>query len=79
VIIPAAALASSLALRKPDAASISEYPPAIEEEKPIRFKRRGNSWETFTCICGKNLNISPAFQADTLKCSGCGRLIEFAA
>ena len=41
---------------------------------PLEYKRRGTGWETFSCACGKLLQISPAFSVPHLSCKKCGRI-----
>lgn len=43
---------------------------------PRRYTRKGRGWETFSCSCGRLLQISPAFEGSHLVCSSCGRKTE---
>lgn len=40
------------------------------------YKRSGKGWETFQCECGRTLQLSPAFEGDSIECKGCKRSIE---
>lgn len=40
------------------------------------YSRQGNSWETFRCVCGRNLQLSPAFEGDKIVCPKCGITIN---
>ncbi len=37
------------------------------------YTRKGSGWETFNCVCGKPIQISPAFSGTKITCSSCGR------
>ena len=47
-----------------------------EKEQKQLYKRVGTGWETFSCTCGKTMQVSPAFSGSHLKCSNCKRTIE---
>jgi heat shock protein HtpX len=38
------------------------------------YKRQGTGWESFTCACGKTLQLSPAFEGTQIACSQCGTI-----
>lgn len=40
------------------------------------YVRKGKGWESFSCSCGRLLQISPAFSASRIRCKDCGRKIE---
>lgn len=40
------------------------------------YARKGTGWESFSCTCGKVLQISPSFSVPHVTCSKCGRNIE---
>lgn len=43
---------------------------------PQIYLRKGKGWETFSCSCGKLLQISPAFLGSQIDCGACGRKTE---
>jgi heat shock protein HtpX len=43
---------------------------------PLEYHRKGENWESFTCSCGKLLQLSPAFSAHQIKCHNCARIIK---
>jgi len=40
------------------------------------YIRKGKGWETFSCPCGRSLQISPSFSASHIVCNSCGRKTE---
>jgi hypothetical protein len=40
------------------------------------YKRKGKSWESFLCRCGKLIQLSPAFTFPKLTCASCGKEIQ---
>lgn len=36
------------------------------------YRRQTKGWESFKCSCGRAIQLSPAFAADTVRCSNCG-------
>jgi heat shock protein HtpX len=50
----------------------STQPPLV----PLQYQRTRTGWESFRCACGRTIQISPAFAAPQMHCSGCGRIIE---
>jgi len=44
------------------------------EESPLQYRRRTDSWESFACMCGNLLQISPAFTGSQMKCRKCSRI-----
>jgi heat shock protein HtpX len=46
-----------------------------KDKKTLQYHRQGKGWESFKCSCGKTIQISPAFDSDTVKCHGCKRNI----
>jgi heat shock protein HtpX len=52
--------------------------PAIPDEtasapRELEYSRKGRSWETFSCACGRLMQLSPAFSGSHLYCKNCGR------
>lgn len=47
-----------------------------DPEPPMIYTRKGTGWETFSCKCGRVMQISPAFVAPRLRCRDCGRKIQ---
>ncbi len=45
----------------------------------LRYKRRGDGWESFRCACGRPMQISPALQVKSMRCRACKRKIEIVA
>jgi heat shock protein HtpX len=43
---------------------------------PLEYRRKGNNWESFSCSCGKMLQLSPAFSAHQITCRNCRRIIK---
>jgi heat shock protein HtpX len=43
------------------------------------YVRKSQGWESFSCSCGRLLQISPAFSASSILCKDCGRKIEILA
>ena len=41
---------------------------------PLEYSRRTKSWESFSCMCGNLLQLSPAFNSRQMKCRKCGRI-----
>jgi heat shock protein HtpX len=46
----------------------------LGEESPLTYRRRTDSWESFACMCGNLLQISPAFTSSQMKCRKCSRI-----
>jgi heat shock protein HtpX len=57
---------------KPPPAGQPDVPPLL----PLQYQRTRTGWESFRCACGRTIQISPAFAAPQMRCSGCGRTIE---
>ena len=67
-VIPIAAVrkkASSVLLEKPTAG-----------EPPLTITRVPGQWASFRCACGAAVTVSPAHEADQIKCHTCGRMIQ---
>lgn len=56
----------------PPLASQTPAPPIL----PLQYQRTRAGWDSFRCACGRTIQISPAFAAPQMRCSGCGRIIE---
>ncbi len=50
--------------------------PAPADETPQSYRRQGEGWETFPCRCGQNVELSPGFRGDAVRCKACRRRIE---
>jgi heat shock protein HtpX len=50
---------------RPDLSSSSSQP------QEMTYTRKGHKWESFKCRCGHTLNLSPAFQGASVRCSKC--------
>jgi heat shock protein HtpX len=46
---------------------------APEGSRRFEYTRKGTGWETFSCACGKLLQMSPAFTGSHLTCKTCRR------
>jgi heat shock protein HtpX len=60
------------------APALADSPGSAEAPGPARlqFQRQGAGWEAFRCACGRVIQLSPGFQGNRVKCSGCGSGIE---
>jgi len=56
--------------------AVEKRAPGPGAPEPLVYKRRGTGWETFTCACGRYIQISPAFCGKTITCRKCGRIIQ---
>ncbi|MHC4946282.1 MAG: M48 family metalloprotease, partial [Planctomycetota bacterium] len=75
VNVPAAGLATAAAvLEGVQEATKTRSPGARAQESPV-YQRKGKGWETFSCTCGRALQLSPSFGASHITCSKCGRRI----
>ncbi len=45
-------------------------------EAMLSYERKGNSWESFYCSCGRLMQLSPLFSGQTMECASCHRTIE---
>lgn len=54
-----------------DSAGKPGKPPAA-----LRYRRKGEGWESFRCSCGHSVQLSPAFRAKATHCKKCRRKIE---
>jgi heat shock protein HtpX len=45
-------------------------------QEPMKYKRKGKSWETFNCRCGNAMQLSPAFSGTRMFCRKCGARID---
>ncbi|MBU0520330.1 M48 family metalloprotease, partial [bacterium] len=67
-----AALASTLE----NEVQLEESKTDTKAESKLEYKRTSDQWETFSCACGRNLQLSPAFEGDHLTCGSCGKDIK---
>jgi heat shock protein HtpX len=44
--------------------------------RPVRYQRRGAGWESFRCVCGHAVQLSPNFKAAQIDCPKCRQRIE---
>ena len=49
---------------------------AIKPEEQMTYRRKTDGWETFSCICGAPVQLSPVFKGKTINCPTCRRQIE---
>ncbi len=69
--LPAATLAAVAA-----AGSLGKPPGKKKKTPPMRYRRRGISWESFRCRCGNTIQISPSFSASSIRCRKCRSRID---
>jgi len=62
----------------PRAHETAEATPSGRSGRTLRYERQGEGWEAFKCSCGKAIQLSPAFNAPTIRCRGCRREIQVA-
>ncbi|MCH7549868.1 MAG: hypothetical protein IH969_10090, partial [Candidatus Krumholzibacteriota bacterium] len=44
------------------------------KKAPLQYTRRTKGWESFSCMCGNMMQLSPAFSSRQMKCRKCGRM-----
>lgn len=49
---------------------------AATEEESLFYLRQSPGWETFACVCGRTLQLSPDFGGTHLQCPDCGKKIR---
>ncbi len=49
---------------------------SLKTSQPQVYTRKSQGWESFSCSCGKLLQISPQFCASFINCTTCGRKTE---
>jgi len=73
--IPAAELAAVTGILssadKESAAAKTE-----KSQEQMSYRRRTDGWETFSCVCGNPVQLSPLYKGKTISCSACGRQIQ---
>lgn len=53
--------------------------PTTAEGDMIYGRRRPGEWESFRCLCGQSLQLSPLMAAPRMQCPACRRRIEIVA
>jgi heat shock protein HtpX len=53
-----------------DGQMIGESGPGSQR---YEYVRKGTGWETFSCVCGNRLQLSPAFRGSVISCKLCNR------
>ncbi len=48
---------------------------SAESDGSMQYRRTNEGWESFQCVCGHSLQLSPAFQGSRLECQHCKRWI----
>jgi heat shock protein HtpX len=78
--VPLAKVAAvAAALEAAEAGKVAKEAPkepgeqVAKEAPPQAYVRKGAGWETFSCSCGRLLQISPVFMGTHITCSSCGR------
>jgi len=51
-------------------------PAAPNNQVALEYRRSTNDWESFRCTCGRTVQLSPAFAAPHIRCTGCGQQIN---
>jgi len=46
------------------------------DAKPLLVRREAGAWQSFRCPCGQTAQLSPSFEAPSIRCKGCGREIR---
>ncbi len=76
VHVPAAGLAAAAAVMEALKPGVEhEGTPAGVTSRQV-YRRKGKEWETFSCECGRNVNISPIFKGNRITCPGCSKIIQ---
>jgi heat shock protein HtpX len=60
----------------PEASETRQSGKSGSSAPPLEYRRKGNSWESFNCSCGKMHQLSPAFSSHQITCRKCGRIIK---
>ncbi len=72
-------------LRCPRCGTEQRVPAAELRESPaskrraarrVRYQRRGGGWESFRCVCGHAVQLSPSFSAAQIECPKCRQRID---
>jgi heat shock protein HtpX len=76
--IPAAELATVAAAT---AAAVGKDVPVRQKAPrppppPMRYRRKGEGWESFRCRCGHTVQLSPSLSASSVPCPKCRQRIE---
>jgi heat shock protein HtpX len=67
------AAATTAAVGKEVSAGNGATPPPLP---PMRYRRKGEGWESFRCRCGHPVQLSPSLSASSVRCPKCGQQIE---
>lgn len=59
-----------------DQTSAPSGDPAPFRSRDLEYARKGSGWETFSCECGRLIQLSPAFGGSALRCHDCGRKVK---
>jgi len=57
-------------------AALASEKKTSEAKRPQVYTRKGEGWETFSCACGKAIQLSPSFTALHIACTACSARIE---
>jgi heat shock protein HtpX len=72
--VPVAELAVAAAAIGKGVSAGATAPPS--PQGPMRYRRKGEGWESFRCRCGHTVQISPKLIASAVHCRNCSRRIE---
>jgi len=75
--VPIAEVAAVGAMVGAVVGSEAEPTPRSTAAGPVlQYARKGTGWETFSCDCGRLIQLSPAFEGKQMTCKSCGRSIR---
>jgi heat shock protein HtpX len=80
IAVPIAAIATAAQmLGQLQTAASPDSAPALPAPSPATapmiYTRTGNGWESFSCTCGRIIQLSPAFSLPSIRCRDCGKSI----
>jgi predicted RNA-binding Zn-ribbon protein involved in translation (DUF1610 family) len=75
----ATALGAADAVKKKQEAQKKPAVAKAADAGPQAYTRTGTGWETFSCSCGRPIQLSPLFQGTHITCPSCGRQTEIRA
>ena len=77
IIVPTAQLAAAAVVLDQLEAKDKIVADASKASPGTTYRRTGTGWETLSCpSCNHRLQLSPAFEGDSLKCGKCGTMIR---
>ncbi len=76
IVVPTAELAAAAVIVDQLKEKGQIGPKAAPPSGSTVYHRKGYGWESFACTCGNQLQISPAFEGDSIQCNRCGAKIK---